>query len=234
MGVLQNSFKSDQLRYPRVRDAYNEKLIYVKGLLEDNSIEIANLEIYIRAFKKEKVIELWGKNKNNPSFILIISFEVCQTSGTLGPKRKQGDLQIPEGFYHIDRFNPASNFHLSLGLNYPNYSDRILGERGNLGGDIFIHGDCVTIGCLPITDNKIKELYIMAVEAKNNGQEKIPVTIFPSIPSGLDFMDLLSKNAMPDEVKVLWNDLQKAYDLFQENKTLPEVEFLSDGSHEVK
>ena len=73
------------------------------------------------------------------------------------PQATQGDSQVPEGFYHMDRFNPLSNFHLSLGVSYPNQSDRILGASGRLGGDIFIHGDCVTIGCVPITDEGIRE-----------------------------------------------------------------------------
>jgi murein L,D-transpeptidase YafK len=106
------------------------------------------------------------KNTSDQEFLHIKTYTVCATSGLIGPKRMQGDLQIPEGFYYIDRFNPYSNFYLSLGINYPNTSDRILGDKNNLGGDIFIHGDCVTIGCLPITDSEIKELYIFCVEAK--------------------------------------------------------------------
>lgn len=68
---------------------------------------------------------------------------------------------------------------MSLGLNYPNLSDRKKSKATNLGGDIFIHGDCVTIGCLPMTNELIKEIYLYAIYAKNNGQEKIPVYIFP-------------------------------------------------------
>ena len=98
-----------------------------------------------------------------------------------GPKRREGDLQIPEGFYYIDRFNPKSNFYLSLGINYPNQSDRVLGKRGNLGGDIHSYTAAgVTIGCVPITDEYIKEVYWLAVQAKSNGHAKIPVHIFPT------------------------------------------------------
>lgn len=110
---------------------------------------------------------------NKDLFRLIKDYQICSLSGELGPKRQQGDLQVPEGFYWIDRFNPASNFYLSLGINYPNQFDRILGKSGELGGDIFIHGGCVTIGCIPITDDKIKELYLIAVEAKSNGQDGV-------------------------------------------------------------
>ncbi len=178
--VSVDSFKDDQLRYARVREAYKEKESNMKKLLNDNSINKNELRIYLRAFKEEKKIELWAKNNSDSKYKLVKEYKICKTSGKLGPKRKQGDKQIPEGYYHINRFNPYSNFYLSLGINYPNKSDRILGDKNNLGGDIFIHGSCVTIGCLPITNDKIKELYIICVEAKNSGQKTIPVTIFPA------------------------------------------------------
>ncbi|MFC7667854.1 murein L,D-transpeptidase family protein [Hymenobacter humi] len=85
---------------------------------------------------------------------------------------------MPEGFYQIDRFNPKSEYHLSLGLNYPNAADLALGEP-DPGGDIFIHGGEVTIGCLPITDIGIEEVYLIAVAARAAGQTLIPVHIFP-------------------------------------------------------
>ncbi len=174
-----NPFKEEQLKYQRVRQAYKEKESSMLENLENNSIDKNKLRIYLRAFKKEKKIELWAKNSTDKTYKLIKEYKICMTSGSLGPKRKQGDRQIPEGFYHINRFNPYSNFYLSLGLNYPNKSDKILGVKNNLGGDIFIHGSCVTVGCMPITNERIKELYIYCVEAKNSGQETIPVTVFP-------------------------------------------------------
>lgn len=227
------SFKEEQKKYSRVRQAYSDKETIVKDLLLSNSIEINYLRIYLRSFKAEKTIELWAKNSTDSSYKLIKEYEICQTSGSSGPKREQGDLQIPEGFYHIDRFNPYSNFFLSLGINYPNRSDRILGEKGNLGGDIFIHGSCVTIGCLPITDDRIKELYVFCVEARNNGQEIIPVTIFPMKPTNTTYNELIS-NYITDKDKLgLWADLKLGYDHFNATKTLPNIEFLDSGRHRI-
>jgi murein L,D-transpeptidase YafK len=160
-------------------------------------------------------------------------YKICRTSGDLGPKRKQGDKQIPEGFYHINRFNPYSNFYLSLGLNYPNTSDKILGLKGDLGGDIFIHGSCVTIGCMPITNNRIKELYIFCVEAKNNGQQTIPVTIFPRELTHDNFEELKRKYNNDADKMGLWRDLKKGYELFNETKQLPSIVFLSSGRHTI-
>ena len=232
--ITADSFKDEQKRYSRVRQAYKDKESNVLDLLKENSIENNKLRIYLRAFKQEKKIELWAKNSSDKSYRLIKEYKVCRISGKLGPKREQGDLQIPEGFYHINRFNPHSNFYLSLGLNYPNKSDRILGVKGNLGGDIFIHGSCVTIGCLPITDNRIKELYVFCVEAKNSGQDKIPVTIFPAELTDLKFENLKAKYKSDADKIGLWTDLKKGFDIFNETKQLPSIGFLSSGRHEVE
>src|SRR5262249_36712920 len=78
-----------------------------------------------------------------------------------------------------NEFNPRSLYHLSLGLNYPNESDKLLSDLSAPGGDIYIHGSCVTTGCIPITDEQIEELYILAAHAKDLGQDFIPVHIFP-------------------------------------------------------
>lgn len=226
-------FKDGQLKYSRVRQAYKDKESSMSTLLQDKQIDKHRVEIYLRAFKREKQIELWGKNNFDKKYSLIKTYEICRTSGKLGPKRKQGDLQIPEGFYHIDRFNPYSNFYLSLGINYPNKSDKILGVKGNLGGDIFIHGACVTIGCLPITDDQIKELYIFCIEAKNNGQSNIPVTIFPSKLTVNEYERLTDKYNSDSDKIGLWIDLKKAYDHFNETKELPIIGFLNSGRHNV-
>ncbi len=232
LGFTTSDFKEQQLKYKRVRTAYAKKGSILAEKLK--ALDIQKLEIYIRIFKNDNLLELWGKDRSKKKFILIKSFEICSTSGKLGPKRKQGDYQIPEGFYHIDRFNPWSNFHLSLGINYPNRSDRILGVKGKLGGDIFIHGACVTIGCIPITDDKIRELYIYCVEAKNDGQKTIPVTIFPTKLTAGN-MKTLQKNYANDAKKLnLWNDLKHGFDSFNENKILPSVSFLNNGRHGVK
>ena len=188
-----NSFKDNQLKYSRVKQAYKDKKENMLFLLKEKKIDKNKLQIYLRAFKKEQEIELWGKNYSDSKYKLIKTYRICKVSGVLGPKRESGDLQIPEGFYHVSQFNPNSNFYLSLGINYPNKSDAILGTKGNLGNHIFIHGNCVTIGCLPITDDQIKELYLFCVETKNNEQSNIPVTIFPSKLSNTEFNRLTIK-----------------------------------------
>lgn len=228
-----DSFKDSQLKYSRVRQAYQDKESNMLALLQDKQIDKNELKIYLRAFKSEKQIELWGKNDTDEKYILIKTYKICRTSGKIGPKRRQGDLQIPEGFYHINVFNPYSNFYLSLGINYPNKSDMILGNKDNIGGDIFIHGSCVTIGCLPITDDQIKELYIFCIEARKNGQSEIPVSIFPSKLSDKEFKRLTEKYSSDADKVGLWSDLKKGYDIFNEYNQLPTIGFLNTGRHDV-
>ena len=221
-------FKAGQLRNQRVSTAYQEKEESLKSLLLSKGVEISKLNIYIRVFKREKILEIYGKNKTSKKFQLIREYEICRNSGVLGPKRKEGDLQVPEGFYLVNDFNPVSNFYLSLGINYPNESDRILTDQLHPGGDIYIHGNCVTIGCMPVTDDKIQEIYLLAVEAKNNGQKEIHVDIFPA---------KLTNEALPGLTKEFpahasfWENLKLGYDYFEKHKTIPAVKVDRKGAY---
>ncbi|MCK5066759.1 MAG: hypothetical protein KAR16_04950 [Bacteroidales bacterium] len=230
----QSGFKESQQSYPRVREAYREKWEGVAQLLEANGLDPAELELYLVAYKQEKKLETWARSSSGDRFEKLNTYNICQTSGEVGPKRRQGDLQIPEGFYHISAYNPWSSFHLSICINYPNRSDRILGVQGNLGGDICIHGSCVTIGCLPLTDEVIKELYILCVEAKSGGQMRIPITIYPARLNRENFDRLLERYSDDADRVNLWSDLLTAYNLFQSSQRLPEITFLPDGRHTLK
>ena len=141
-----DDFLTQQRKYARVRTAITEKEDVIDSDLVKLNLTKDNFELLLLAFKEEKELQLFVKKKSESSFRWFKTYEVCASSGELGPKAKQGDGQVPEGFYHIDRFNPASSFYLSLGLNYPNSADKRRNPGGNLGGDIFIHGNCVTIG----------------------------------------------------------------------------------------
>jgi murein L,D-transpeptidase YafK len=227
------SFRDQQRTNIRVKNAYSEKESQLKALLKEKGIEDFNIELFIRVLKKEKQLEVWVCKKGSGQFIKLITYSICRSSGELGPKRQEGDLQVPEGFYYINMFNPLSNFHLSLGINYPNDSDKILGVKGKLGGSIFIHGNCVTIGCIPITDDKIKELYVLCVEAKNAGQSKIPVHIFPSSMSGNAYETLLSDHVQNPNLVNFWVNLKTIWDYFENNKSLPRIGVVTNGSYVI-
>jgi murein L,D-transpeptidase YafK len=230
----QSDFKTQQLTYSRVREAYQEKETQVKQGFAAKNIDLTKANLLFRAFKHDKILEVWAKPHSKNTYELISTYPVCAISGNLGPKRKEGDHQIPEGFYYIDRFNPQSNFYLSLGINYPNASDKLLGVKGKLGGDIFIHGNCVTVGCLPMTDDYIKELYIMAVEARNNGQQQIPVHIFPAKMNKYTLDRMVHTFSADGTTAAFWANLQKGYYLFENTRQLPTVLITSQGAYTYK
>jgi len=145
-------------------------------------------------------------------------------AGTLGPKRMAGDYQVPEGFYYINEFNPNSNYHLSLGLNYPNESDKVLSDSLRPGGDIYIHGSCVTVGCIPLTDEYIDEVYILAAYAKNAGEDYIPVHIYPvrfNVKKSADYLLYLEKT--DPQLKPFAERLEQVYDHFELTHQLPVI-----------
>lgn len=229
--LFAQDFKTQHLKNGRVKQAYNKKSRMIIDLLEFKDLDINTLEICIRIFKHEKQLEIWGRDSLHDTFMLISAFHICRISGKAGPKRKQGDGQIPEGFYHIDRFNPWSSFHLSLGINYPNASDRVLSDRNRPGGDIFIHGSCVTIGCLPMTDERMEEIYLIVMEAANNGQKQIPVHIFPMRMHGDPYNALLQNHRDNGALIEFWSNIEEGYLFFKENKTKTVFEVDSDGKY---
>ncbi len=231
VSVAQSDFLANQKMYSRVRASIKEKKQTAIDQLQENGVTLANLNILIIAYKAEGLLNLYARNKADNKYQLLITYSICEDSGELGPKRKQGDYQVPEGFYYIDRFNPSSNFYLSLGLNYPNKSDRIKSNAGDLGGDIFIHGDCVTIGCIPMTDDKIKEIYLYATFAKQAGQHKIPVYIFPFKMTAPNLETYSSFNISNPELVSFWNNLKTGYDKFEEEKIALKVEVDNNGKY---
>jgi murein L,D-transpeptidase YafK len=168
-----------QRSIPKVLELMNRKEDTLMKQFREKGLVWPARYVYIRSFKYDSQLEVWVKNSKEEKYQLFKIYKVCALAGTLGPKRMAGDYQVPEGFYYINEFNPKSEYHFSLGLNYPNASDRILSDSTQPGGDIYIHGSCVTTGCIPITDAQIEELYILAVHAKDMGQDFIPVHIFP-------------------------------------------------------
>jgi len=223
--LFAQDFKNEQLRYQRVRDAYRTSLETVKTYFSDVNVNFPPTEMLIRILKQENLLEVWVTADDTSAFTLVKEYEICYFSGKVGPKRQQGDLQLPEGFYVVDRFNPVSSFHLSLGINYPNASDKALTTAANPGGDIFIHGNCVSIGCAAMTDEVMKEIYVMAVEAGGEGKP-ISVHIFPTRMSGNGYRELVRD--FPEH-RNFWKSLEKGYLYFENKRKLPDICITSVG-----
>jgi len=223
------SFKDIQLEHYTVFQAYRDKAEEAYAKLRAQGVDHFNCDILLRAFKFEEDLEVWAKNKEDSTYKLITTYKFCENVGQLGPKRKEGDMQIPEGFYQISKFNATSAYFLSLKVNYPNASDSFLADRFTPGGMIFIHGGCSTVGCIPITDEWIKELYVFCLEASGHDQYDIPVHMFPARLTE-ENMELLAKQ-YDSELVSFWKQLQKGYDIFEESRELPRVVVSPKGEY---
>ena len=211
----QNNFLLNQLKFERVKNAYKEKWDDLNKELIKQGIT-GTFELCINCYKSERNLEIWLKKSKKTPFKLFKTYEFSANSGILGPKAMEGDLQIPEGFYQINVFNPESSYHLSLGINYPNSVDLARTGRANKpGGDIYIHGGNFTVGCIPLSDDKIKEVYLLAVFAKNGGQIAVPVNIFPFKMNEKNMENYSQK--FPQHFS-FWQTLQKGYLAFEKNK----------------
>ena len=219
MGYAQTGFKADQLAFERVKTAYADQWAGIQQQLTKEGYK-APFAVYLSVFKKEKQMEVWIKGKGDLQYRLFRTYVICASSGVLGPKLKEGDKQTPEGFYHINVFNPESKFFLSLGINYPNSVDLFRSGNQNPGSDIYIHGKCETVGCIPLTDEKIKEVYALAVEARTGGQDSIPVHIFPF---RMTSQNLNAELKFCPEQQQFWQNLQSVYDWFSKKKNLPVI-----------
>ena len=228
------SFIDYQKTFPRPEESFRRKEDTLQKQFAEKKLQWPARYLYIRSFKYDSKLEVWVKNELKEPYKLFKTYKVCALAGALGPKRLEGDYQVPEGFYYINEFNPRSSYYLSLGLNYPNLSDMVLSDSMRPGGDIYIHGSCVTVGCIPLTDQQIDELYILAAHAKNEGQDYIPVHIFPiryDVPRSVNYLAGLTKDD-PD-LKKFTDRLEDAFDYFEKFKQLPVIMIDDDGEYFV-
>lgn len=232
--TISTSFLDYQRSLQRPAEAMARKEDTLRKQFEAKKLIWPAKYIYIRSFKYDSQMEVWVKNDVKDPFQLFKTYKICALAGTLGPKRMQGDFQVPEGFYCINEFNPRSEYYLALGINYPNVSDRILSDSLQPGSGIYIHGSCVTVGCIPLTDNQIDELYILAVHAKDAGEDFIPVHIFPvryNVKRSMDYLNGLTKD--DPSLKQFAMRLEDAFDYFEKYRQLPVVMVNEDGNYVI-
>lgn len=216
--TVESAFMVNQKKFNRVQVAIIEKERKIDSILHQNNLDINNLNLVFVAYKDCRELEVYAKNTTDKNYKKIDSYKIAARSGLLGPKKMQGDLQTPEGFYYIDTYNPNSQYHLSMKIDYPNQADRKKSLTTNMGGDIYIHGSNKSAGCLAMTDDKIKELYLYAIHAKNVGQQRIPVYIFPYKMNDTFFEMYKLKYADKPELIAFWTNLKQGHDKFMNDK----------------
>lgn len=175
-----------------------------------------NAPILVRVFKKESVLEVWKQTRGG-TYDLLKSFPICRWSGQLGPKRREGDRQAPEGFYSVGprQMNPNSQFHLSFDLGFPNAYDR---AHGGTGSYLMVHGQCTSAGCYAMTDAQIEEIYALAREAFAGGQRSFQVQAFPF---RMTAENMARRRTDPNIA--FWRQLKDGYDHFEATRMEPRV-----------
>jgi murein L,D-transpeptidase YafK len=172
--------------------------------------------ILARIFKEEAEMEIWKKTRDG-EFALLKTYPICKWSGDLGPKKKEGDRQAPEGFYTITpgQMNPASNYYLAFNTGFPNTYDRAWGYTGS---ELMVHGDCSSRGCYAMTDEQIQEIYALARESFFGGQTAFQLQAFPFRMTALN-MAKHRNNAN----FAFWKMIKEGYDNFEATHQEPKV-----------
>ncbi len=179
--------------------------------------------VYLRLTKRPAELTAYLQSGDG-SYLPLKTWKICSFSGGLGPKKAEGDGKSPEGFYSVRprQMNPASSFHLSFNLGFPNAYDRAQGYTGSF---LMVHGDCVSIGCYAMTDQGIEEIWTVMQAAFDKGQSEIPVHIFPfAMPGGK-----LSEGWRSHEAADFWDELAPAWAAFEDTARVPRTRVSGDA-----
>ena len=170
--------------------------------------------VLIRAYKKEAELEIW-KMKSDGRYALLKTYPICRWSGQLGPKKVEGDMQVPEGFYTIEpgQLNPNSHYYLAFNVGYPNAYDRAYGRTG---GSVMVHGVCSSAGCFSMTDEQVADIYAIARDAFRGGQREIQLQSYPFRMTP----ENMAKYRLDPNI-AFWKELKNGSDHFEVAKTEP-------------
>lgn len=183
-------------------------------------------QAFVRIFKREGELELWLRK--GEQLALYKTYPICKWSGHLGPKKREGDFQSPEGFYSVSarQLHPKSKYHRAFNVGFPNALDKQLGYTG---AALMVHGDCQSVGCYAMTDRGIDEIYDFVAAAIGKGQKEVPVHIFPfrmtatqlARETGSGLMAFASSGQ--EQYATFWNNLKEGYDLFEKTGEPPQA-----------
>ena len=172
--------------------------------------------IFVRLFKEESELEIW-KARDDGRYYHFKTYPICMWSGELGPKTRQGDKQAPEGFYTITKsqMNPKSSFYLAFNVGFPNAYDRVNGRTGDF---LMVHGKCISAGCYAMTDGLVEEIYALARDQFEAGQESFELHAFP-------FRMTPENMARHKDSKwySFWQSLKEGYDHFEVARQPPKI-----------
>ncbi|WP_425326593.1 L,D-transpeptidase family protein [Pseudaminobacter salicylatoxidans] len=172
--------------------------------------------IVVRIFKEESELEIWKRDRSG-RYARLKSYPMCRWSGQLGPKKRNGDRQAPEGFYQVNvrMLNPASQYYLSFDLGFPNKLEKALGYSGD---SLMVHGACSSSGCYAMTDDGVSEIYAVVREALRGGQTSFQVQAFPFRMTPQNMARHRDDPNMP-----FWKNLKEGYDILEVKRRPPVV-----------
>jgi len=190
------------------------KLKRLQARLKEKGLRLG-APVFVRIFKKEAKLEIWLKGANG--FERFSSYPICYYSGRLGPKRKRGDHQAPEGFYTVSKrqLNPKSRWHRAFNLGYPNLFDR---SHKRTGDYLMVHGGCSSVGCYAMTNKVIDEIWEIVTAALNKGQQRFHVHSYPFRMTARNM-----RRHKKHKWYAFWQDLKTGHDQFEETKVPPVI-----------
>jgi len=198
-----------------------------------------NLEIYLQVFKKEEQVHVFARRRNSGDpFLPLWVFPVMGSPFTYspdgrgkdaGPKTVQGDGKVPEGCYRLTWQNEWSDFYLGYLISYPHRGDRIRRDRWQpgrgTGGAIVLHGDAVTIGCIPVGDSGIEEIFLLLSRNGRTKQGYATLHIFPcrfDVPENEEILQ--HYGTLRPELVDFWDGLRSIYRYFEKYQCLPDID----------
>lgn len=178
--------------------------------------------ILLRIFKEEAELEVWKMGQDD-RYRFLKRYPICTFSGALGPKKREGDRQAPEGFYAVTKgqLNPNSLYKLSFNIGFPNAFDQANSRNGK---HLMVHGGCSSVGCYAMGDDQITEIYSLAQAALDGGQRAFQVQALPFRMNDKNMLRHASNPNMP-----FWRSLKKGSDIFEETGREPIVSVV--GKH---
>lgn len=192
-----NAVASEKTVADRLKEYGEVARARLKPHFERAGISYPPKQLAFVGLKQEKLLEIYARQGTN-GFKFVRAYPVLAASGVAGPKLREGDRQVPEGIYGIEWLNPNSSYHLSMRISYPSAFDREQAakeQRTKLGGDIMIHGDARSVGCLAMGDEAAEDFFVLAADT---GIENITVVLSP-----VDFRE--GKTVPPDARLTEWS-----------------------------
>ncbi len=225
LGGLAFVFRFKAVAQERIDEVRSRATPVLKKELADKGFALGD-PAFIRIFKETDELELWLKPAGSNKYLLWKTWPIAAKSGKLGPKKKEGDMQAPEGFYEVvpKALNPRSSYHLSFNIGYPNAYDQ---AHKRTGGLIMVHGNKVSIGCFAMTDPVIEKIYLIVEAALKKDKAAVPVHVFPFRMTPERMLDADEHDAF-----AFWEELLPAYEVFENERRVPKVSG-SSGKYEL-